>query len=195
MQIVHTAVVSSPVCECCLLSAPYDATLLEYNYKAYHTHSSKLGFPGTLIYVALQESPGRIRLVGNAIDEWFQPRHLWMWTPRYLEELTSSNLMIVGEGAHLYFGVNIFLVKILSKHTLSTYFPRIKIHPNYASLHDFFFFIFPSPLQIFSNDKNTPFFLILHNFTLLNDVRTYIVRSWKTTLITWFFFYEDDIQL
>ena len=44
--------------------------------------------------------------------------------------------------------------------------------------------------------KNTPFFPILHVFTPLNDVRAYIAWSWKTTLITWiFFFYEDGIQL
>ena len=43
--------------------------------------------------------------------------------------------------------------------------------------------------------KNTPFFPILHVFEPLNDVLAYIAWSWKTTLITWFFFYEDDIQL
>ena len=42
--------------------------------------------------------------------------------------------------------------------------------------------------------KNIPFFLILHVFAPLNDVRAYIAWSWKTTLITWFF-YADDIQL
>ena len=42
--------------------------------------------------------------------------------------------------------------------------------------------------------KNTPFFPILHVFAPLNDVRAYIALSWKTTLITWFF-YADDIQL
>ena len=39
------------------------------------------------------------------------------------------------------------------------------------------------------------FFPILHVFEPLNDVRTYIAWSWKTTLITWISFYEDDIQL
>ena len=42
--------------------------------------------------------------------------------------------------------------------------------------------------------KNIHFFPILHVFAPLNDVRAYIAWSWKTTLITWFF-YEDDIQL
>ena len=44
--------------------------------------------------------------------------------------------------------------------------------------------------------KNTPFFPfpILHVFATLHDVHAYIAWSWKTTLITWFF-YEDDIQL
>ena len=43
--------------------------------------------------------------------------------------------------------------------------------------------------------KNIPFFPILHVFAPLNDVRAYIAWSWKTTLITWIFFYADDIQL
>ena len=40
--------------------------------------------------------------------------------------------------------------------------------------------------------KNIPFFPILYVFAPL---RPYIAWSWKTTLITLFFFYEDDIQL
>ena len=43
--------------------------------------------------------------------------------------------------------------------------------------------------------KNTPIFQILHVFAPLNNVCTYIAWSWKTTLIMWFFFCEDDIQL
>ena len=35
--------------------------------------------------------------------------------------------------------------------------------------------------------KNIPFFPILHVFAPLNDERTYIAWSWKTTLITWIF--------
>ena len=45
-----------------------------------------------------------------------------------------------------------------------------------------------------SMTKNIPFFPILH-VAPLNDVRAYIAWSWKTTLIKWIFFYEDDIQL
>ena len=40
---------------------------------------------------------------------------------------------VQGSG-HLYFGVDITLVKGLSKHTLSTYYPSMTIHPNYVFL-------------------------------------------------------------
>ena len=43
-----------------------------------------------------------------------------------------------GGGGTLYFRVDIILIRGLSKHTLSTYFPRMKIHPNYMFLHVFF---------------------------------------------------------
>ena len=36
------------------------------------------------------------------------------------------------QGGHLYFGVDIILVKGLSKHTLNTYFPVGKTDPKYA---------------------------------------------------------------
>ena len=50
--------------------------------------------------------------------------------------------------------------------------------------------------KICHNDQKHTLFLILHVFAPLNDVRAYIAWSWKTTLITWFFFFhEDDIQL
>ena len=54
-------------------------------------------------------------------------------------------------------------------------------------------------LRLFQNlwtwPNNTSFFPILQIFAPLNDVRMYIAWSWKTTLIMWIFFYEDDIQL
>ena len=46
-------------------------------------------------------------------------------------------------GGHLYFRLNVILEKGLSKHTLSTYFPCMKIDTKYAFLH-VFFLIFPS---------------------------------------------------
>ena len=47
-----------------------------------------------------------------------------------------------GGYGHLYFWVDIILVKGLSKHTLSMYFPSMKIDPNYLFLLFFFVFSF-----------------------------------------------------
>ena len=41
-------------------------------------------------------------------------------------------------GGHLYFRLDIFLVKGLSKHTLNTYLSSMKIDPRYVLLHVFF---------------------------------------------------------
>ena len=41
-------------------------------------------------------------------------------------------------GGHLYFRLDIIVVKGLSKHTLYTYFSGMKIDPKYAFLHAFF---------------------------------------------------------
>ena len=53
-----------------------------------------------------------------------------------------------GEGRHLYFGVDIILVKGLSKHTQARIFLVWKYTlipgPNYAFLHGFFFLFFSS---------------------------------------------------
>ena len=46
--------------------------------------------------------------------------------------------MIMARGGHLYFRLDIILVKGLSKHTLNTYFSGMKIDPKYAFLHAFF---------------------------------------------------------
>ena len=74
-------------------------------------------------------------------------------------------------------------------------FSGMKIDPKYAFLHAFFLICPSCPFQnLLLLPKTHPFFPILHVFAHLNDVRRYISWSWKTTLITWFF-YEDDIQL
>ena len=91
-------------------------------------------------------------------------------------------------GGHLYFRLDIIRVKELSKHTLNTYFSGMKIDPKYAFLHAFFLILSVMSIPKFVNiTKNIPFFLILHVFAPLNDVRAYIAWSWKTTLITWIF--------
>ena len=85
----------------------------------------------------------------------------------------------------LYFRLDIILVKGLSKHTLNTYFPGIKIDPKYVFLHAFFFICPSCPFQnLLLLPITHPFFPILHVFAPLNDVRAYIAWSWKTTLIT-----------
>ena len=86
-----------------------------------------------------------------------------------------------GRGGDLYFRLGIILIKGLSKHTLNRYFSGIKIDPKYAFLGSCSF----QNLSIWP--KTYPFFPILHVFAPLNDVRAYIARSWKTTLITWIF--------
>ena len=77
-------------------------------------------------------------------------------------------------GGHLYFRLDIILVKGLSKYTLNTYFSGMKIDPKYVFLCGVFLIC---PLCPFQNLSIWP-----------NDVRTYIAWSWKTTLITWIFF-------
>ena len=97
-------------------------------------------------------------------------------------------MKLQGPGGHLYFRLDIILVKGLSKHTINTYFLGMKIDPKYAFLHAFFSICLPYTFQNLSIwPKNTPFFPILHVFAPRNDVRTYIVWSWKATLITWIF--------
>ena len=69
-----------------------------------------------------------------------------------------------GGGGHLYFRLDIILVKELSKHTLSTYFSSMKIDPKYVFLHVFLnlsVMFFPKLVKM---AKNTPFFQILHVF-------------------------------
>ena len=99
---------------------------------------------------------------------------LWLW-------LLYNDLTIVFSygfflGRHLYFGTDIILVKGLSKHILSTYFPSVKMHPNYMFLHVFSLFFHHVLSQICKNDKNTPFFLIFRYFAPLIDVCMYVHR-------------------
>ena len=62
-------------------------------------------------------------------------------------------------GGHLYFGLDIILVKLLSKHTLNTYFSGMKIDPKYAFLHVFFLICVSCPSKICQSDpKHTLFF-------------------------------------
>ena len=61
-------------------------------------------------------------------------------------------------GGALYFGVDIIHLKGLSKHTLSTYFPGMKIDPNYAFLHAFSLICPSCPFQNWWNwQKHTLF--------------------------------------
>ena len=84
-------------------------------------------------------------------------------------------------GAHLYFRLDIILIKGLSKHTLNTYFSGMKIDPKYPFLQAFFL-IFPScPFKNLSLwPKRHPFFqfcmfctpkwcTLIHCLVLKND--------------------------
>ena len=102
-------------------------------------------------------------------------------------------------GAHLYFRLDIILVKGLSKHTLNEYFSGVKIDPKYVFLHAFFLICPSCPFQNLSLWPKTH---QVSNFAHFCTPKrcAYIAWSWKTTLITWFFFfffffYEEDIQL
>ena len=87
-------------------------------------------------------------------------------------------------GGHLYFRLDIILIKGLSKHTLNTYFSGVKRDPKYAFLHVSFLICPPCPVKNLPLwPKTHPFFPTLHIFAPLNDIRAYIAWSWKTTLI------------
>ena len=95
----------------------------------------------------------------------------------YCRPNLPCNYLLYSPRGHLYFRLDIILVKGLSKHTLNTYFPGMKIDPKYAFLHVFFLIfrhLFPKFMTI---AKNTPFFPILDVFAPLNDVRAYIAWS------------------
>ena len=68
-------------------------------------------------------------------------------------------LTIKPQGHHLYFRLDIILVKGLSRHTLNTYFSDMKIDPKYAFLHAFFLICLSYPFQNLSIwPKTHPFF-------------------------------------
>ena len=118
----------------------------------------------------------------------------WGYRPA-TEKIYSAEKIQKVCGGHVYFRLDIILVKGLSKHTLITYFSGMKINPKYVFLHPFFRICHHVLSKISQYDQKHVLFSILHVFAPLNNVRTYIAWSWKTTLITWIFFYEDDIQL
>ena len=69
--------------------------------------------------------------------------------------------MINSPAGHLYFRLDIILVKGLTKHTLKTYFSGMKIDPKYAFLHAFFLIGPSCPYQNLSLcPKTHPFFPI-----------------------------------
>ena len=109
--------------------------------------------------------------------------------------------MVVCNNLHVG-GAHVFQSRYLSrKRTFKTHpkhaFFRYEHRPWIRIFACVFFFICPScPFQNLSIwPKTYPFFQFCTFLAPLNDVRTYIAWSWKTALITWFFFYEDDIQL
>ena len=87
-------------------------------------------------------------------------------------------------GGHLYFRLDITLIKGFSKHTLNTYFSGMKIEPKYVFLHVFFLnlCVMSFPKYVIMT-KNIPLFSNFARLHPLNDVRAYI--AW----------YEDDTQL
>ena len=98
-------------------------------------------------------------------------------------------------GGHLYFRLDIILVKGLSKHTLNTYFSGMKIDPKYAFLHAVFLICPSCPFQNMSLwPKTYPFFFNFPRFcTPKRCTRVHcLVLKNDPNYVT---FYEDDIQL
>ena len=75
----------------------------------------------------------------------FYPKSSGLTDVRLTMHLTIQQSCSGRWGRDLYFGMDIILIKGFSKHTLSTYFPSMKIDPNCAVLH-VFSLIFPSCL-------------------------------------------------
>ena len=82
---------------------------------------------------------------------------MWILYWGYFSNGSRRWMLCRGEG-HLYFKLDIILIKRLSKHTLNMYFSGMKIDPKYAFLHTFL--ICPScPFQNLSIWPEThPFF-------------------------------------
>ena len=76
----------------------------------------------------------------------------------YCRPNLPCNYLLYSPRGHLYFRLDIILVKGLSKHTLNTYFPGMKIDPKYAFLHVFFLNFPPSFSKIYDHrQKHTLF--------------------------------------
>ena len=100
-------------------------------------------------------------------------------------------------GGHLYFKLDIILVKGLSKHTLNTYFSGMNINPKYPCLHAFFSISVILFKKIANMTKNTPFSTNFVRFCILKRcarVHCLVLKNNPNNVI-FFFFYEDDIQL
>ena len=69
-----------------------------------------------------------------------------------------------GGGRHLYFTLDIILIKGLSKHTLNTYFSGTKIDPKFAFLHAFFLICLSCPFQNWSIWPKTHLFFKFYTF-------------------------------
>ena len=104
--------------------------------------------------------------------------------------------LVIWPGGHLYFRLDIILIKGLSKHTLNTYFSGMKIYPKYAFLYktnfswDKFWYIRLMFFSIcrFQNlsiwPKTHPFYSIFHVFApLIYFVRVYI--AWSCVTCPW----------
>ena len=74
------------------------------------------------------------------------------WELLFSTEMIRSEILMLLHlphflGGHLYFRLDIILVKGFSKHTLNTYFSGIKIDPKHAFLHAVFLICVSCPLQ------------------------------------------------
>ena len=69
------------------------------------------------------------------------------WSKIWIHFVWHINKGINRGGGHLYFRLDIILVKGLSKHNLNAYFSGMKIDPKYAFLHAFFLIWASCPFQ------------------------------------------------
>ena len=78
--------------------------------------------------------------------------------------------------------------RIFKTHPINTYFSGMK-NPKYAFLYLFFLISRHGLSKICQYDQKPALFSKFAHFCIPNDVRAYIVWSWKTTLITWIFWW------
>ena len=76
-------------------------------------------------------------------------------------------------GSHLYFRLDIILVKGLSKHILITYFPGMKTNPKYEFMHVFFLIFRHLFSKIYDHHQKHTLFPLLHIFVPLNYIHAY----------------------